>query len=98
MEKKRPIDIKLSMNINGCAIESSGIRILAVTKVMKEIKHARIKPPRPKAANSCVFDTGDDRWSSIARWSFCCTREDELLSNILRAKVIIIRPGMINNM
>jgi hypothetical protein len=53
------MNIKLRINIKGCSMDSSGINILAVTNAIKEIRHARINPPSPKATSSCVLDTGE---------------------------------------
>ena len=54
----------------------------------------RRKPPSENASSSSSGEAGEESWSSIARWNFCCRIEDELLEKALIAQAIIIRPGM----
>ena len=54
----------------------------------------RRKPPSENASSSSSGDAGEESWSSIARWNFCCRIEDELLENAFIAQAIMIRPGI----
>ena len=53
----------------------------------------RRKPPSENASSSWIGEAGEDSWSSIARWNFCCRIEDELFENALVAQAIMISPG-----
>ena len=54
----------------------------------------RRKPPSEKASSSSIGEAGEDSWSSIERWNFCCSSDDELLENAFVAQAIMISPGM----
>ena len=56
----------------------------------------RRKPPSENASSSWIGEAGEDSWSSIARWNFCCRIEDELFENALVAQAIMISPGTMN--
>ena len=54
----------------------------------------RRKPPSENASSSSSGEAGEESWSSIARWNFCCRIDDALLENAFIAQAIMIRPGM----
>ena len=54
----------------------------------------RRKPPSEKASSSSSGEAGEESWSSIARWNFCCRIEEELFEKALIAQAIMISPGM----
>ena len=56
----------------------------------------RTKPPSENAISSSAGEAGEDSWSSIERWNFCCRIDDELLLNALIAQAIMISPGTMN--
>ena len=53
----------------------------------------RRKPPSENASSSWIGEAGEESWSSIARWNFCCRIEDELFENAFVAQAIMISPG-----
>ena len=53
----------------------------------------RRKPPSENASSSSSGEAGEDSWSSIARWNFCCRIDDELFENAFIAQAIMISPG-----
>ena len=58
----------------------------------------RMKPPSEKASSSSSGEAGEESWSWIAPWNFCCRIEEELLVKALVAKAIMISPGMTKTM
>ena len=54
----------------------------------------RMKPPSEKASSSSSGEAGEESWSWIAPWNFCCRIEEELLAKELIEKAIMIRPGI----
>ena len=54
----------------------------------------RRKPPSENASSSSSGEAGEESWSSIARWNFCCRIDDELLEKAFIAQAIMISPGM----
>ena len=54
----------------------------------------RTKPPSEKASSSSSGEAGEESWSWIAPWNFCCRIEEELLVKALIDQVIMIRPGI----
>ena len=53
----------------------------------------RRNPPSENASSSSSGEAGEDSWSSIARWNFCCRIDDELFVNAFIAQAIMISPG-----
>ena len=53
-----------------------------------------MKPPSEKASSSSSGEAGEESWSWIAPWNFCCRIEEELLVKALIDQAIMIRPGM----
>ena len=70
----------------------------ATTKVSAATRKPRMKPPSEKASSSSSGDAGEESWSWIAPWNFCCRIEEELLAKALIAQAIMIRPGMTKTM
>ena len=56
----------------------------------------RVKPPSEKAVSSSSGEAGDDSWSWIAPWNFCCRIEEALFENEFIAQAIMISPGTTN--
>ena len=54
----------------------------------------RRKPPSENASSSSSGEAGEESWSSIERWNFCCSSDDELLAKAFVAQAIMISPGM----
>ena len=71
-------------------------RRFAAANVSVATRAPRRKPPNVNASSSSVGEAGEESWSSIARWNFCCRIEEELLENALIAQAIITRPGTTN--
>ena len=42
-----------------------------------------MKPPSEKASSSSSGEAGEESWSWIAPWNFCCRIEEELLVKAL---------------
>ena len=53
-----------------------------------------MKPPNENASSSSGGEAGEESWSWIAPWNFCCRIEDELLEKALIDHDIMIRPGI----
>ena len=53
-----------------------------------------MKPPSEKASSSSSGEAGEESWSWIAPWNFCCRIDEELFENELIAHAIMIRPGI----
>ncbi len=68
----------------------------ATPKAITATSPPRRKPPSENAISSSSGDAGEDSWSSIAFWNFCCRIDDELFENALIAHVIMISPGITN--
>ena len=51
------------------------------------------KPPSEKPSRSSSGEAGEESWSSIARWNFCCRIDDELFEKAFIAQAIMISPG-----
>ena len=66
----------------------------AATKVQTATIPPRTKPPALKASSSSDGEAGEESWSSIERWNFCCSSDDELLAKAFVAQAIMISPGM----
>ena len=69
-------------------------RIAAATNVSDATIIPRRKPPSEKASSSSSGEAGEESWSSIERWNFCCRIEDELFENAFMAQAMRISPGM----
>ena len=69
-------------------------RIDAATNVSSATSIPRRKPPRENASRSSSGDAGEDSWSSIDRWNFCCRIDEALFVKLLIAQAIMISPGM----
>ncbi len=54
----------------------------------------RRKPPSESASSSSSGEAGEDSWSSIERWNFCWSSDEELLLKAFVAQAIMISPGM----
>jgi hypothetical protein len=67
-------------------------------KVITATIRPRMKPPSEKASNSSSGEAGEESWSWIAPWNFCCRIEAELLAKALVEKDIMISPGMTKRM
>ena len=68
----------------------------AATNVSAATIPPRRKPPNVNASSSSSGDAGEESWSSIARWIFCCRIDDALLENAFIAQAIRISPGTTN--
>ena len=62
--------------------------------VSSETIMPRRKPPSEKANSSSVGEAGEESWSSIERWNFCCRIDEALFEKALIAHAIMIRPGI----
>ncbi len=49
---------------------------------------------REGRSSSSSGEAGEESWSWIAPWNFCCRIEEELLEKALIAQAIMIRPGI----
>src|SRR3954451_6304772 len=93
--KKKPTRHRAGTSTSTC---STGIdtRIDAAQNVSVDTSIPRTNPPSENASSSSTGEAGEDSWSSMARWNFCCRIDDELLENAFIAQAIMIRPGTTN--
>ena len=66
----------------------------AATNVSVATIIPRRNPPSENASSSSSGEAGEESWSSIERWNFCCSSDDELLANAFVAQAIMISPGI----
>ena len=93
MRRRSPTSGSASTSSSGCEIGRS-VSTPAVPSVSRQISPPRMKPPKENASSISSGDAGEDSWSSIERWNFCCSSEDELLEKAFIAQAIITSPGM----
>ena len=63
-------------------------------KVSTATVSPRVKPPSENASSSSIGEAGEESWSWIAPWNFCCRIEEALFENAFIAQAIMIRPGI----